>query len=382
MSHSQKRIAFFIPTLAHGGGERVVSTLSLHFPKNVLRSLIVFEKRISYPFSGEIISLDVPISRDPFHRAIRFWTRLFKFWRIVSSSSFDAVISLGSAPNLMNLLAYRSRAILRADLPLTESASGFWGRIYRIMAKLLFSRAPRIVAVSRFIADDLHERYGVPRARISVIPNPVDCKGIAELAKESIPADLERIFQYPVVATMGRLTHQKGQRHLIRAFREVKKEIPDARLLILGEGELRNILEELCRALSLDDSVYFLGWQKNPFAFLGRSRIFVLSSLWEGLPDALLEAMACGLPVVSSDCRSGPREILAPSTDFRLQTDIVEDAEYGILTPPQEEAALALSIVRVLNDSNLHRALSLKSRERALSHDISAVIPQWQFLWN
>ncbi|MDO8470759.1 MAG: hypothetical protein Q7S63_02160, partial [bacterium] len=112
MNSSLTRIAFLIPTLAQGGGERVVSTLSLHFPKQVACSLVVFEKTISYPFSGEIISLDSSLSQNPFMRALRFWVRLFRFWRVISISSFDKVISVGSAPNLMNLLANRSRAVL------------------------------------------------------------------------------------------------------------------------------------------------------------------------------------------------------------------------------------------------------------------------------
>lgn len=261
-------------------------------------------------------------------------------------------------------------------------------------AKLLFSRAKLIVAVSRLIANDLQEHYGVSPKNIAVIPNPIDGENIRRLLKEPLPADLERIFQGPVVATMGRLTRQKGQWHLLRAFCAVKKEVPAANLVILGEGELRGELEELRHDLSLDESVHFLGWQKNPFAFLGRAKLFALSSLWEGLPDALLEAMACGLPVVSSDCRSGPREILAPLTDIRTQAESVEDAEYGILVPPfsgeiqnasqslsQEEEFLASSIVRVLKDPSLHEKLSQKSRERALSHDVGAVIPQWKFLW-
>ena len=394
MNSSLSRIAFLIPTLAQGGGERVVSVLSLHFPKDVLCSLIVFEKSISYPFSGEVISLDVPLSLNPLTRAVRFWVRLLKFRRLLSVSSFDAVISVGSAPNLMNLLVNQSKAILRADLPLSWSTPGFWGFLYRNTAKLLFPKAKLIVAVSRFIAHDLQEHYGVSPKRIAVIPNPIDGEGIRRLAQESFPADLERIFQGPVVATMGRLTHQKGQWHLLRAFRVIKNEVPDASLIILGEGELRSELEELRQELSLDTSVYLLGWQKNPFAFLGRAKLFVLPSLWEGLPDALLEAMACGLPVVSSDCRSGPREILAPSTDFRMQTGDVEEAEYGILVPPffgepqkgsqplsQEETFFASSVVRILKNPGLHERFAEKSRERALSHDVKAIVPQLKFLF-
>jgi glycosyltransferase involved in cell wall biosynthesis len=376
------RIAFFIPTLAQGGGERVVSVLSLHFPERAVCSLVVFEKSISYPFSGDIISLDVPLSRNPFKRAWGFWVRLFRFRGVISSAQFDAVISVGNAPNLINLLVNRRKAVLRADLPPSQSTPGFWGLLYRAAGIFLFRRAKRIVAVSRFIEEDLQERFGVAPQNITVIPNPIDGEEIRRLAREPIPSELEHLFEGPVVVTMGRLTHQKGQWHLLRAFATVHKQVPDARLIMLGEGELHKELEQLRHALGLDSCVYFFGWQKNPFAFLARSDVFVLSSLWEGLPDALLEAMACRLPVVSFDCRSGPREILAPSSDFRVQTEHVEETEYGVLVPVGEETALASAIVSLLKDARLREHFERKSSERASQYDVSAIMPQWDFLWD
>ncbi len=392
--YASKHIAFFIPTLAQGGGERVVSTLSFHFSKHIVCSLIVFEKNISYPFHGDIISLDVPLSLNPFKRAFRFWSRLLQFRHAISAASFDAVISVGNSANLMNVLVNRPKAVLRADLPLSWSTPGFWGWVYRLAGKLLLRRAKHIIAVSRLIKHDLQEHFGVSPENIAVIPNPVDGESIRYLAREPIPAALEYIFQGSVVAAMGRMTYQKGQWHLLRAFRAVKEAVPDARLIILGEGELRSELEELRRELGLGSAVDFLGWQENPFAYLARAKLFVLSSLWEGLPDALLEAMACGLPVVSSDCRSGPREILAPSTDFRMKTDKVEEVEYGILVSPftgehrqaheplsPKEMLFASAIVRVLKDASLQERLAQKSKARSLQYDVAAVIPQWRFLW-
>jgi len=392
--HAVKNIAFFIPTLTSGGGERVVSTLSLHFAKRVSCSLIVFEKNISYPFSGEIISLDVPLSQNPLRRAWRFWVRLFRFYRTISSGRFDVIISVGNAPNFINLLVNRSKAVVRVDLPPSFSTPGFWGWGYRMAGKLLFLRAKRIVAVSRFIQHDLQEHFGVLAQNITMIPNPVEGKSILRLAKEPIPVSLKRVFEGKVVITMGRMTHQKGQWHLLRAFGAVKEMVPDAHLIVLGEGELQGKLEELVHALQLDSSVDFLGWQQNPFAFLAKARLFVLPSLWEGLPDALLEAMVCGLPTMSCDCRSGPREILAPSTDPVFETKIVEQGEYGLLVPvcdgkwrkgkeslALQEHMMAEAIVRVLKDEDLQEKLAKKSKERALQYDITTVIPQWEFLW-
>ena len=122
--------------------------------------------------------------------------------------------------------------------------------------------------------------------------------------------EFQELFSFPVVINVARLEEQKGQEYLIRSFVRIKKEIPLTKLVILGEGHLEHKLRDLAKGLGLEQDVVFLGWQKNPFKFLAYSKVFVLSSLWEGFPNTLLEAMALGLPVISTDCPSGPNEII------------------------------------------------------------------------
>ena len=215
---------------------------------------------------------------------------------------------------------------------------------------------------------------------------------IQKFALEDLENEYKDIFAKPVVITSGRLNKQKGHWHLIRSFFEVKQKIPDAKLVFLGEGELKNYLANLALELGIEKDVHFLGFQKNPFKFISRSKIFAMSSLYEGFPNALAEAMACGVPIVSSDCLSGPREILAPD-EFEEETidyGINKD-RYGVLTPvcdgirydaedaiTNEEKVMAGHIIKLLEDKELAKYYGSQSLQRIEDFNIKEIIKQWE----
>ena len=209
----------------------------------------------------------------------------------------------------------------------------------------------------------------------------MNIKEIEISAKEPLDKEYVDIFKNPTIINMGQMGKQKNQKDLIKAFKKIKEKIKNAKLVILGQGNLEPELKGLSKSLGIENDVYFLGWQKNPFKFLANSKIFVLSSLWEGLPYVLLEAMASGLPVVSYDCRSGPREILAPKTDSSFQTKNIEFAEYGILVEPEKHELLTEAVVKFLSDDNLCKKFEEKSRKRAMDFDIKNIIKEWNFLY-
>jgi len=177
------------------------------------------------------------------------------------------------------------------------------------------------------------------------------------------------------------------------------------KLLLLGDGELKEYLVKLSEDLNLKTyvwdrdklssnfDVYFLGFKKNPFKYISRSKLFVFPSLWEGFPNALVEAMACGVPIVSADCRSGPREILSPDTDFNYQTKEPEFAEYGVLMPPfdvdfkkaneplEERERIWVEVLKsLLQDEELRRKYSRKALERAKDFDVENIVKDWKKL--
>jgi glycosyltransferase involved in cell wall biosynthesis len=207
---------------------------------------------------------------------------------------------------------------------------------WRFIAPLIqrvYPWADAIVSVSNGVADDLSVRTRIPRERITTIYNPtatfekMDDPTLAAHAWFSPTAP-------PVILGMGRLVAQKDFSTLLRAFAQVRAERP-VRLIILGEGRQRAELEALVTKLGISAYVCLPGFVDNPYAYLSQAALFVLSSAWEGLPNALIEALACGCPVVSTDCPSGPTEIL-------------DGGAYGPLVPVGDDAALAQAILSVL----------------------------------
>jgi glycosyltransferase involved in cell wall biosynthesis len=380
MERRRKKVLILIPTLAAGGAERVVSELSSWAPKEVDLVCVVFEKKIAYPFQGKIVSLNLPLKKALVTRLPLFFLRWWRFRKLLKEERPDSVISFGYSADLINILTNK-KAIIRVDMFLSESRKGFVGGITKIIAKAFFKRAELVLVVSEAIGEDMRKWFGVSAERVHVIYNPIDSKRIQELSKNSLTNEEERIFENPVFATMGRVTKQKGQWHLLKAFAHAKKQVPRAQLIVLGEGPMQEALRNLARTLDIADSVHFLGWQENPYRFLARSKMFVFSSLWEGLPMVLLEAMACGLPVVSTDCKSGPREILDDGVG--VLTSVCARDWNNIGAPlSQEERELGEALVSLLKDEELARDLSEKSLARARDFDVERVLRQYEFLWS
>lgn len=387
-SNKHKKVIFFLPILTMGGGERVASELSLNLPDSIERVIVLFKKLISYPYKGRLICLNVPISNPFFMRIYYFFIAFSRFKKIVNKEKPDYVISFGTPANIINILSNK-KTIIRVDNFLSSSSN----IIYKVLVKLFFNRASQIVCVSRASAEDLVKNFGIKENKIRVIYNPLNLEKIQELSAEPLESKYQEIFGKPVVINMGRMSKQKSQWYLIRAFREVKNIIKEAQLVILGDGELQPELKKMVKDLGIENDVHFLGWQTNPFKFLARSKVFVLSSLWEGLPYVVLEAMACGLPIVSADCKSGPREILAPETGINQEAKDAEYAEYGILTPAfdgrkygigvpltKSEIILGHTIVELLTNKKMADDLVNKSRKRSEDFDIKNIVEEWDFL--
>lgn len=200
--------------------------------------------------------------------------------------------------------------------------------------RLFHPRLDAIVAVSEGVRDDIVAITGLPASRVTVIDNPVITPELAVRAAEPAAHPWLTDASVPVIMGMGRLTRQKGFPDLIRAFARLRAERP-CRLILIGEGGDRARLEALAATLGVGTEVDLVGFRHNPYALLSRASLFVLSSLWEGSPNALTEALALGIPSVATDCPSGPRQILA-------------DGRFGPLVAVGDVAGLAVAMARTL----------------------------------
>jgi glycosyltransferase involved in cell wall biosynthesis len=236
-------------------------------------------------------------------------------------------------------------------------------RLLPSLMRLLYPKASFIVGVSQGVVDDLKKVLGFESPKFRVIYNPIVDEDLLKKAEEPVDHPFFGEGKPPVVLAVGRLHVAKDFPTLLRAFALVRREIP-SRLLILGEGEKRQELESLARKLGINGDLDMPGFVKNPYKYMRRASVFVLSSQWEGFGNVLVEAMACGCPVVSTDCPSGPGEILA-------------GGEYGILVPVGNPEKLAEAILGVLTNQELARELSEKGKRRAQDFTVERAVKEY-----
>ncbi|MFZ8831631.1 MAG: glycosyltransferase [Thermodesulfobacteriaceae bacterium] len=394
-----KQIYFLLNSLAGGGAEKVAVRLSEHIP---IAQFILVEKDVKYQVNKEIIFLSGhSIKTNSILKTLCIPLYAYELSKKVEYNS--VIISFLERANFVNIVSKffkKHIAIISVHTNLHTSRTGIKS-LNNYLVKVLYPKADLIIAVSYGVKQSLIN-HGIKEEKIKVIYNPYPIDEIRELAKEPL-GSYEEIFKHPVLITAGRLTKPKGQWYLLRIFKVLKEKHKDLKLVILGEGELKDYLVKLSEELGLKTyvwdkdelsesfDVYFLGFQKNPFKFIARSKLFVFPSLWEGFPNALVEAMACGVCVVSSDCRSGPREILAPNTDFNYQTQKPEFAEYGVLMPvfdvkyktakePLEEREIMWveTIDKLLEDESLRKNYSEKAKQRAEDFSIEKIVQEWK----
>ncbi len=331
-------IAFYLPSLHGGGAERVVVNLVQGIAARGLPVDVVLAAA-----EGTFLDQLPPAVRLVDLRASRVLRSLGPLARYLRRERPRVLVSSLSHANLVALWAAKlarraTPVIVTVHNTMSQSsteqgrlAGGVWPHLLRAF----YPWASRVVAVSRGAADDLARSSGVPRDRVEVVYNPVITPGMMALTRQSPDHRWFAPGQPPVVLGAGRLTRQKDFPTLIRAFAEVRRHRA-ARLIILGEGEERPGLEALVAALGLADDVALPGFREDAMAYMAGSALFVLSSAWEGLPTVLIEALAAGTRVVSTDCPSGPREIL-------------QEGRLGALVPVGDAVALAGAMAAALD---------------------------------
>lgn len=418
MAMSQKKVLFFIYRLYGGGAERVVSNLSLALGCKYDIKIAIYDlEERTYPYEGELIRIKLPFSENPVHnnsiqRAIRFFILITKLSKLKRDNKIDISVSFGEQANIINVLSKKKERIyisMRTTLS-KELQNRAKKKILTALIKRLYNRAKAIVVPSALAAIDLEQSFGVRKNKLEIIHNYIDSVAINQLSNEPISdTDLSRLFRQKILLNVGRITPAKGQWLLLRLFKRIKERIPDARLVIIGEGESENhfkvkLLDYAANLglklydrtindkFSLDSDVFLLGFDSNPFKYMKQSQLLVFSSTFEGFPNTIIEAMQSELPVIAADCQSGPREIIAPNTDPSKHTSITEFHCSGILAPslpsssiddPVDDSIIIeweKAIMTLLDNEDLRKKYIRKGIERATAFEKEIILKKWESL--
>ncbi len=340
------RIAIFLPNLVEGGAERVMMNLAVEFSKRgypVDFVLAQCEGAFMSQFPASVNLVELNRVHFKFGRSVFSIPALVRYLR----RARPAALLSGLHANIIAIWAKRlARVPLRLVIVEHNTLSQnrrtqtpFFRTLLPWLIRHNYTHADQIVAVSQGVAEDLAATASIPREKISVVFNPIITPEMVEKTHQKLDHPWFAPGEPPVILSIGRLTEQKDFPLLIRAFAGVHAVRP-ARLIILGEGPDREALTALVNRLGMDKDVSLPGFVPNPYPYLVGAAVFVLSSQWEGLPTVLAEALYCGTRLVATDCKSGPREILA-------------GGKYGKLVPVGDEKELAETIRSALDSPRI-----------------------------
>lgn len=360
VSTVKTKLAIIVPSLRGGGAERVVVNIVRNIDLSKFDVTLILVKK-----EGKYINLIPPCISIIDLNSDRVRYSMLRLIKRLNSLKPDIIFSTLGHLNLALLairpfLNFKHKIIVReANTPseVLKRLPGIKKAIFKYLYVKLYPKADIIVAQCKAMKDDIVEMVNIDENRVTYIYNPLDLEYINKNMTDKNPYDKRKIN----LLAVGRLTYQKGFDILIDAFKIVENNIPNVHLTILGDGELRRELEEKRNQLGLESKISFEGFKENPYPYYYYADVYVLSSRWEGFPNSLLEALACGCKVVATDCKSGPREILGEN-------------KYGLLVPVEDSMALAEGIIEAINSEN-------KSKDRAKDFDIRNIIREYEKLF-
>lgn len=361
-----KRLTLVIHALHGGGAEKTVARMASYWAeRGEAVTLITLDSHATDVFHVshrvERVALDLMRTSSTIWQAlINTRERVRQLRRAIAASQPDCVVSFTDKMNVLTLMACRPVGATRRKprmvvVERTDPRVHAVGRAWSLLRRRWYSRSDAIVAQTGAIRDFLREFAG--RTPVYVVPN---C-----LWPESIPAEMPPLLsRRRRIVGLGRLAAEKDFTALLGAFRQIHADHADWDLVIIGEGPLRNQLQQQIHDAGLEHRARLLGWLADPWSVLLDAQVFVLPSQYEGFPNALLEAMACGLAPISFDCESGPREIIRHEVD-------------GLLVPPSNVAQLATAMRRLLSDEALRLSLAARAVEVRERFGIKPYFARW-----
>jgi len=376
---------FIIGKMTNGGAERVINNLC-----NILKdeyNITLVVKSIE----GADYVPDVNICEiSELNSRRKKWIGVFKLRKLKKQLKIDTSISFLTKYNVYNYFyKYKDKIIFSVRNYMTENDTYSDDNLK--LYKKIIKKADLVVNVSNSVMHDQFVNFEVNKKNNIVIPNFCEIDNINRLKIEKLDDDHKDIFKGNVIICPGRYTFQKGQWHIIRAFQKVVEFDKTAKLLLTSRGPLKEYYQTLVNELNLQNNVYILDFVDNIYRYMYNSKIYILNSFYEGMPNALLEAMACDLPVIATDSFGGTKEIIAPHRDITSYVDDITLEKYGILIPvcdrnmysaleplTNEENKIADAIIMLLKDKKLYKKYKDASSKRIKDFSKEKIIKMWK----
>jgi len=389
---NKTKIAFLIHSLEGGGVERNIINLNYYLQKTDIQGdIFVFNNINDYKKEYSDLIEKINIIRIDYRGSLLtnvfFLKKLSLFLAVfkkIHNKNYNIIVGClpYSTYYYATILAifFKIKSVVIVSNNLTEKLKNTF--ILKklssyILLKLSFLLCNKIICSSFGLAYQLENNFGIKKEKIEVIYQSINLERIKEKKKGKLPQEYRYLFKKkPVIISCGRLVEQKNFTFLIKAFKEIKEVVSNAKLLILGKGPLKSKLQQLINELNLKDDVVLLGFQSNPYVFMRRADLFVLPSLYEGFANVIIEALACNVPIVSTDCNYGPREILLHKGTPTVSTRKIIYGTYGILTPitkpshfgtkpSKVDTPFIKAILKLLIDNNFYKKYKMASLIRS-----------------
>jgi glycosyltransferase involved in cell wall biosynthesis len=374
----KKRIGLLVPNLQSGGTERVISLISqlLTEAGHDVFILLFDAANISYPYQGTLIPLNCKGGNNTIQKGLHRILRVAKLSYYMQRYDLEIVVSFLYAANAVNYYS-----IGKAKKILTCRGYSDYIKNGRTYSKMLKNTQSILVQTERMKSDFIKD-FKVKDSQIYIIGNPYNTKEIRDKSSDSIEVEIQNFIDtHKTLCAVGSFKKDKGYWHLIRIFLEVKKAVPEVGLIFIGNrGEMEEDIKNMASRTQHARDILFLGYQDNPFRYVAKCDLYVSTSIYEGFPNSMMEAMACGVPVIATDCKTGPREILCKT---RRESNGVEVLEmYGTLVPElseqidfdiaaidHQELVMANEITSLLQEENRLERYKVASLRRSEEFD-------------
>jgi len=363
----KKKILFIILNLGCGGAQRVISTIANGISKEKYDvSFMTLGKKESdfFKLDSEVKRIDLDLYKPSASVSEAFRNNVSSIKTIrefVNRINPDLVISFLNRTNVRVLISLFNSAIPLVISERSDPTHNKIGKLWSLLRFISYHKTKVLVCLSKGVSDAF---WYVPKKKKVVIYNPIEISDKVD-DKYSFPFNKTRNY----IITVGRLVEDKAQSHLIQAFSSIAEKYVNWDLLIFGEGQLRKKLTELVVSEGLSDRIYLPGETKNPIAEMKQSQMFVLTSLWEGFGNVIVEAMSAGIPVISTDCESGPSEI-------------IDHGKTGLLVPVGNIEKIAKAMEKLISNKESRTSLARAASQELNRFDKDSIIKQWEELFD